>query len=130
MKQKNAEKRLAAFEWNKLNSKIKNHQNWWHQYYNKSSFNIPDQELQDFYNYQLYKLASATRANKPAIDLQGPWTDKTPWPGYWYNLNMQLTYSPLYMANHLELAESLVKAIDRNYDSLIKMFLKNTNIIP
>lgn len=24
------------------------------------------------------------------------------------------------MANHLELAESLVKAIDRNYDSLIK----------
>ncbi|HFK5535818.1 TPA: hypothetical protein ACGZ96_000941 [Elizabethkingia anophelis] len=94
--EKNAEKRLAAFEWNKLNSKIKNHQNWWHQYYNKSSFNIPDQELQDFYNYQLYKLASATRTNKPAIDLQGPWTDKTPWPGYWYNLNMQLIFPSLH----------------------------------
>ncbi|MCL1678581.1 hypothetical protein M2T92_06070 [Elizabethkingia miricola] len=116
----NAKKRLAAFEWGKLFSKIKNHQSWWHQYYSKSSFNISDQELQDFYNYQLYKLASATRSNKPAIDLQGPWTDKTPWPGYWYNLNMQLTYSPLYTANHLELAESLIKAIDKNYNNLIK----------
>ncbi|TXH20121.1 MAG: hypothetical protein E6Q95_06385 [Chitinophagaceae bacterium] len=111
---------LQNFNWSQLATKVKKHQQWWHQYYALSSLNIPDVELQNFYNYQLYKLASATRSNKPAIDLQGPWTDNTPWPGYWFNLNIQLTYSPLYTANRLSLAESLIKMIDKNKNNLSK----------
>lgn len=109
---------LQNFKMDKRAQKIKKHQKWWHAYYRKSAINIPDKQLQDFYNFQLYKLASATRSDKPAIDLQGPWTAKTPWPGYWFNLNLQLTYSPLYTANHLELAESLLHLIDDHTDQL------------
>lgn len=116
----NVEKALKDFQWNLLTPKIKKHQHWWHQYYTLSSLNIPDKELQDFYNFQLYKLAAATRSDKPAIDLQGPWTDNTPWPGYWFNLNIQLTYSPLYTANHISIAESLIKMIDKNVANLQK----------
>ena len=117
---KNVVQALKSFNWNQASAKIKKHRNWWHQYYALSSLNIPDIELQNFYNYQLYKLASATRSNKPAIDLQGPWTDNTPWPGYWFNLNIQLTYSPLYTANRLSLAESFIKMIDKNKNNLSK----------
>lgn len=118
--QKTVSKALKSFNWNQLPEKLKTHQNWWHRFYTKSALNIPDRDLQDFYNLQLYKLASATRSDKPAIDLQGPWTDRTPWPGYWFNLNIQLTYSPLYTANQLGLAESLIKMIDKNVRNLKK----------
>lgn len=90
------------------------HRSWWHAYYSKSFLSIPDARMQSFYWLQLYKLASATRKGKPALDLQGPWTNKTPWPGYWFNLNMQLEYSPLYTSNHLEEATSLLEMIDKN----------------
>ena len=103
-----------------LNQEIESHTNWWKTYNEKSSYSIPDSSLQSFYNMQLYKLASATRADKPALDLQGPWTSSTPWPGYWYNLNMQLTYSPLYTANRLDIASSLVHMIDKNKEQLIR----------
>jgi len=53
------------------------------------------------------------------MDLQGPWTASTPWPAYWHNLNIQLAYSPVFTANHLEIAKSLIQIIDRNVDNLI-----------
>lgn len=115
---KDIETQLDSFRWSKLTEKISDHENWWKNFYQKSAIDIPDQALQDFYNMQLYKLASATRADKPAIDLQGPWTAPTPWPGYWFNLNEQLTYSPVYTANHLELGESLIQMIDRTVENL------------
>ena len=50
---------------------LEKHQNWWRNYYSASSLSLPDKIYQRFYDMQLYKLASATRTNKPAIDLQG-----------------------------------------------------------
>jgi alpha-L-fucosidase 2 len=96
------------------------HRKWWHHYYSQSFVSIPDAKLESFYWIQQYKMASATRDKKPPIDLMGPWFRYTPWPAYWFNLNIQLTYSPLYASNRLELANGLVDMIDRNQENLVK----------
>lgn len=96
------------------------HRMWWHAYYPESFVSLPDARLESFYWIQQYKLAAATREGKPAIDLMGPWFRYTPWPAYWFNLNIQLTYSPLYTANRLALATGLVKMIDDAKEQLIK----------
>nr|WP_174506298.1 hypothetical protein [Acinetobacter sp. Marseille-Q1620] len=111
---------LERFDLVNLNNKIQMHEKHWHDFYQKSVYRMPDPKLQAFYNMQLYKFGSSSREGGPAIDLQGPWAvNKTPWPGYWFNLNMQLTYSPLYASNHLELAKTLVNVIDKNKQNLI-----------
>ncbi|UKJ07944.1 glycosyl hydrolase family 95 catalytic domain-containing protein [Solitalea lacus] len=94
------------------------HRQWWHHYYPQSFISLPDARMESFYWIQQYKLASATREGKPALDLMGPWYRHTPWPAYWFNLNIQLTYSPLYAANQLELANGLVKMIDEGKENL------------
>ena len=99
---------------------LENHRTWWHRYYTASFISIPDTRLEGFYWIQMYKLASATRADRALIDNHGPWLQKTPWPGAWWNLNVQLSYSPLYTANRLELAESLGHTLDRNLQNLIE----------
>lgn len=95
------------------------HRNWWHQYYRQSFITMPDALLESFYWIQQYKIASASRKNKPLIDLMGPWFYPTPWPAYWWNLNIQLTYSSLYTANHLAIASVLPAVINKNVNNLI-----------
>lgn len=95
------------------------HRNWWHHYYQQSFIALPDKRMENFYWIQLYKLASITRADKPIADLMGPWTTATPWPAIWWNLNAQLTYSPIFTANHLELGESLFKSLNDHKQNLI-----------
>lgn len=96
------------------------HQEWWHRYYSKSFLSIPDTRLEGFYWIQMYKLGSATRPDSPTLDNQGPWTGPTPWPGTWFNMNVQVAYSPVYTSNHLEQGESLCRALDRNMPHLIE----------
>ncbi|WP_343523997.1 glycoside hydrolase family 95-like protein [Pedobacter sp.] len=114
---KEAENNLRRFENDKQS--LVSHHNWWHQYYQKSFIALPDKRMENFYWIQLYKLASVTRADKPVADLMGPWTASTPWPAIWWNLNAQLTYSPIFTANHLELGESLFSSLNRNRQNLI-----------
>lgn len=95
------------------------HRSWWHQFYQKSFLSLPDAKAESLYWIQLYKVASATRSNTSPIDLMGPWFAPTPWPAYWYNLNIELTYSPMFKANHLEMVKPLINAIDKNYQNLI-----------
>ena len=95
------------------------HRTWWHDYYPKSFVSIPDTRLESFYWIQMYKLASATRADRMLIDNMGPWFRYTPWPGVWWNLNVQLSYWPVYASNRLELGESLCRTLDRNRANLI-----------
>ena len=95
------------------------HQAWWHNYYSQSFISLPDTRWEAFYWIQMYKLASATRANRALIDSQGPWLTKTPWPTCVWNLNVQLSYSPVFTANRLSLAESLANTLDVNLDQLI-----------
>ncbi len=96
----------------------KSHRDWWHNFYQASFLSVPNTRLESLYWIQLYKLASATRADLPAVDLMGPWFNDTPWPRIWWNLNLQLTYYPVYSSNHLELGESLCKMIDANVANL------------
>ena len=98
---------------------ITTHRNWWHNYYQQSFIALPDKRMENFYWIQLYKLASITRADKPIADLMGPWTTATPWPAIWWNLNAQLTYSPIFTANHLKLGESLFKSLNDHGQNLI-----------
>ncbi len=98
---------------------IPSHQAWWHAYYPESFLSIPDTRMESFYWIQMYKLASATRADRPAIDLMAPWFRRTPWPHIWWNLNLQLTYWPVYTANRLELGESLIHMIDADRANFI-----------
>jgi alpha-L-fucosidase 2 len=96
----------------------RSHQAWWHGYYPASFVSLPNARLQSFYWIQMYKLASATRADRPAIDTLGPWYQRTPWPGMWWNLNIQLSYWPVYASNRLALGESMLGIVDRNQDNL------------
>ncbi|MEN6344376.1 MAG: glycoside hydrolase family 95-like protein [Armatimonadia bacterium] len=103
-----------------LEALAKTHREWWHAYYPQSFVSVPDARVESFYWIQMYKLASATRADRPAIDLMGPWFRTTPWPAIWWNLNLQLTYWPVYTANRLEIGESLCRMMDAGFDNLIK----------
>ncbi|HML45595.1 MAG TPA: hypothetical protein PKE04_02450, partial [Clostridia bacterium] len=69
---------------------LESHRAWWRGYWGKSHVSLPDPTVEGFYHIQMYKLASATRADAPVLDNQGPWTGPTPWPGTWYNMNVQL----------------------------------------
>lgn len=97
------------------------HTGSWERFYSKSTVVIPDEYWQKFYNIQMYKLGSATREDAcQVIDCQGPWLTKTGWPGTWWNLNVQLSYSPMYTSNHLETARSLINTLVKYEEQLRK----------
>jgi len=113
-------KSLNAFSNAGYANMIKQHRTWWNEFYKKSFVSLPDKRMESFYWIQLYKLASATRQDKPIIDLMGPWfTSDNPWGGIWWNLNLQLTYSPIYTANHLELGKPLNRTFTDHIQNLI-----------
>lgn len=90
----------------------RSHRAWWHAYYPASFVSVPDGQIEGFYWIQMYKLACATRRERQVIDLLGPWYRQTSWPRVWWNLNIQIAYSPVYAANRLELGESFTRFID------------------
>ena len=94
------------------------HRAWWHAFYPKSFVSISDTRLESFYWIQLYKIASATRRDRPVVGTCGPWLEKTPWPGTWWNLNVQLEYWLLNATGHTEL-DSLSASLDRYRENLI-----------
>ncbi|MEY3432107.1 MAG: hypothetical protein RL131_43 [Bacteroidota bacterium] len=111
---------IKSFQSKSLESVLSYHRKWWNGFFQKSFISIPDKRVETYYWIQLYKLASATRENKPMIDLMGPWfTSHTPWPAIWWNLNTQLTYSPMFASNHLELTKPLYKNLNDNIQNLI-----------
>ncbi len=99
----------------------KEHRAWWNDFYGRSYVSVGEDKFDSFYWTQLYKLGSATRADRLPVDLMGPWYhDRTPWPAIWWNLNIQLTYSPVFAINHAELAEPLLRMLDDNTENLKK----------
>jgi len=98
------------------------HRDWWHQFYCKSFLSIPDVRMESFYWIQLYKMATCSRPDGPAVDLNGPYFRITQWPGLWWNLNVQLTYWLVYESNHLEMGENLITLIDNCFETLLTRF--------
>ncbi|MFI1032558.1 glycosyl hydrolase family 95 catalytic domain-containing protein [Streptomyces sp. NPDC020951] len=94
------------------------HTRWWHAFYPKSFVSFPDQRLQSFHWIQLYKVASASRADGPVMATCGPWLEPTPWPAVWWNLNIQLEYWLVHGSNHLEL-DALATTLRQSQEQLI-----------
>ena len=68
----------------------------------------------------MYKIASATRADRPVYDLLGPWdVEATSWPDIHWDLNIQLTYQPMFASDHLDLLESLTRTLTRTLPNLV-----------
>ena len=103
-----------------VNEVKKTHRNWWHNYYKKSFISMPDARMESFYWIQVYKMATCSRADGPALDLMGPFYKNTGWPSLWWNLNVQLTYWPFNTSNHLDIAENFIDLIDTHFDYMIE----------
>lgn len=98
----------------------KTHRNWWKDFYSRSYVSVGDEKFDAFFWSQLYKMGSATRSDRLPIDLMGPWYHHhTPWPAIWWNLNIQLTYSPMFTVNHTELVKPLCDMLDANVCNLM-----------
>lgn len=106
-----AAREIAAARRTGLAALERDHRAWWHAYYPKSFVSVPDAAMESFYWIQMYKMGSASRRGGPLVDLMGPWFQRTNWPAAWWNLNIQLTYWPFYMANHLDEAEPLARVV-------------------
>lgn len=84
----------------------------------RSFISIPDARLQSFWYTQQYKLYAATSNRTYPIDLMGPWYRITPWPKYWWNLNIQLTYYPVFSSNEVSLAAPLLRMVTSHLENL------------
>jgi len=97
----------------------KAHRDWWHAFYPASFVSVPDARIESFYWIQWYKLGSATRVDRPAVDLFGPWFKRSRWSAYWTNLNLQLSYHTVQTGNHLELGDRLSRWVEDSEQDLI-----------
>lgn len=113
-----ARAQLASVTAQPLDPWVEAHRAWWHDFYPKSFLSMSDPYWEPFYWIQMYKLASATRADGALIDSQGPWMPQTPWPTCVWNLNVQTSYSPLFTSNRFELGESLYGKLDESLPDL------------
>lgn len=90
----------------------KNHEKYWEDFWAKSAISLPDKMLEDLWYVNLYALASSSgsggRMYHQACGLNGLWDIKQPtrWGSMWYwDVNIQAAFSPVYTANHLEIAK-------------------------
>jgi alpha-L-fucosidase 2 len=92
---------------------------WWNQYMGLSLLRIDeDHYWQKFWWLQMYKFGCASSQNSAFLmDTQGPWIWETAWAGVWWNLNVQLSYFPMFSGNRLDAGKSLVNGLDRLYQS-------------
>lgn len=104
-----------------LNEYISDHIEWWNEYYKKSFISMDNGIYESFIYIQLYKLACASRENGRPFDTCGPWlSDTTRWPACWWNLNVELTVSPLYTLNHIDLAHCVNNTLKNGINELIE----------
>ncbi|MHC5068576.1 MAG: glycosyl hydrolase family 95 catalytic domain-containing protein, partial [Planctomycetota bacterium] len=96
------------------------HRAWWADYFANGFLSIPDKRMEANYWAQVYKYGAATRASKLPIDLMGPWFRATPWPRIWANLNVQLSYLPMAVANKPGVAQTLPDWLDASFDDFIQ----------
>jgi len=89
---------------------------------------IPDPEIQEIFDYGMYKFGSMTDPDGVAAGLQGQWLEDdrlVPWNGdYHFNINVQECYSPAYRGGHfrnlMPLFEMVLSWRDRLRDNARK----------
>lgn len=92
---------------------------WWSAYWSKGMIEIPDKQIENFYNVQMYKLAASSARNGAAMDLMGPFYKTTQWPAIWWNLNVQLTYMSTLSTNRLEQCENYAALVDACFEDIV-----------
>lgn len=99
------------------------HAQWWASYWNVSLLSIPDTVVEAMYTLQLYKYASAARAEPgdgfsrtmgPAIDLMGPWWQPSGWEMYWWDMNVPVTYWLAYTSRRFGIADTLTQWLGKS----------------
>ena len=90
-----------------INGALKEHQLWWHRYWNESMVDIPDSIIAHQYYRSQYNMASCSRDPKFPPGIFGSWvTQEMPaWNGdYHLNYNYIAPFYALYSSNHLQQA--------------------------
>lgn len=96
------------------------HERWWRQFWAQSAVKIGDPYLERFYYTSQYLLACASRGNKFAPGIWGPFItkDSTAWGGdYHLNYNYQAPYWAAYSSNHLDLTDNFEQPLLDYMDS-------------
>ncbi len=112
------------------------HKKWWHNFWEKSSINIPDSLIEKQYYLEMYKLGSTAKNGAPPISLQGVWTADNnglpPWKGdYHHDLNTELSYWPTYKSNHLDIEMGFITWLEQNKQAFFnytKQFFETNGI--
>ena len=101
------QKRLKTLNSNSEAALLTEHNQWWQNYWNKSSVSIEDTVLMKSWYQGLYTMASCSRDPKFPPGLFGWTSNDTPaWNGdYHLNYNFQAPFYSLCSANHLEQIE-------------------------
>jgi alpha-L-fucosidase 2 len=92
------------------------HRNYWLEHYTASWLSVPAPKLEGLYWNEIYKLGCCTKPGAAPISLHGPWSPDgimPKWSGdYHHNINVQMSYWPIYTGNRLSLGDSLYTFID------------------
>ena len=102
-------KRVQSITLNEIQQLHKKHREWWNDFWNLSSVNIHDKELEKYYYQSQYILACATRKGKAAPGIWGPFitTDDMAWGGdYHLNYNYQSPYWACFSSNHIDMTDN------------------------
>ena len=119
-------KKAAAEPLEKL---VNDHRTAWQEEYRRSFVGLPgDPRLESFYWIQMHKLASCIRPDGPALDVLGPFYRTTQWPGLWWNLNVQLSYWPVYAGNRLDMGKTLTDLLDKRFEGIFSSFRNRENL--
>lgn len=94
------------------------HRVYWSRFWEQSSITLPDKMIEDLWYVNLYAIACCSgkggRMYEQACGLNGLWDIKQPtkWGSMWYwDVNIQAAFWPLYTANHLDIAEAFQDAL-------------------
>lgn len=96
-------RRIRAINKAKIDKISLHHNNWWRQYWHKSSIHIADTVLMKAYYQGLYTMGACSRDNRFSPAIFG-WvsTDQPAWNGdYHLNYNFQAPFYALYAANRV-----------------------------
>ncbi|KRE96693.1 sugar phosphorylase [Paenibacillus sp. Soil766] len=92
---------------------VAHHEAHWRSFWSHSSITLPDKMIEELWYINLYAIACSSgkggRMREQACGLNGLWDIKQPtkWGSMWYwDVNIQAAFWPLYTANHLEVAEA------------------------
>ena len=110
---------------NSYDEALKEHTDWWKEYWSRSDITLPDKLLEKQYYLEMYKFGSAARNDTPPISLQAVWTADNgkipPWKGdFHHDLNTQLSYWPAYRGNQMDLEEGFINWLWKYRDAFKK----------